>query len=197
MLKELTIEIPYGTRVAIIGPDEPARVALFRATAGLGEPAIGRIVRPGFDQIMFVSERPYVPVATLRELLLRTGLEKEIADEEILSTLADLRLDPVVKRAGGLDQEHDWASFLSVTEQHTLTFARILFARPRFAMFDRVGRGAAPAVLKHMLGTLTARSITYVTLNEGVPEPSLFDAVLEMPGDGSWAWRPTSPSRTQ
>ena len=102
LVKDLTVDIPHGTRVAIVGPDEPARVALFRATAGLGEPAVGRIVRPGFDQIMFISERPYVPAGTLRELLLRTGRENEFADEEILATLADLWLDPVVKRAGGL-----------------------------------------------------------------------------------------------
>ncbi|HEX4592347.1 MAG TPA: SbmA/BacA-like family transporter [Gemmataceae bacterium] len=196
LLKELTVEIPHGTRVAIVGPDEPARVALFRATAGLGEPAVGRIVRPGFDQIMFISERPYVPAGTLRELLLRTGREREFSDEQILGTLSDLRLDPIVKRAGGLDREQDWGTVLTVTEQHAITCARILLARPRFAMFDRVGRGADPAIVKHVLETLTARSITYITLNEGAPETTLFDAVLELPGGGSWTWRPQAGPRS-
>jgi putative ATP-binding cassette transporter len=189
LVKELTVEIPHGTRVAIVGQDEPARVALFRATAGLGEPAVGRIFRPGLDDIMFISERPYVPAGTLRELLLRSGREKEVGDDQILATLTDLWLDPMVKRAGGLDREQDWGTVLSVTEQHAITCARIILARPRFALFDRVGRGADPAIRTHVLNMLTTRSITYLISSEGGTEPSLFDAVLELPGDGSWTWR--------
>jgi vitamin B12/bleomycin/antimicrobial peptide transport system ATP-binding/permease protein len=189
LVKDLAIDIPHGTRVAIVGPDETARVALFRATAGLSEPAIGRIVRPGLDQILFISERPYVPAGTLRELLLRTGREKQITDDQIIATLIELQFDSILKRAGGLDTERDWGSFLSVSEQHLLTFARILLAGPRFAMFDRVGRGAPVAVHRHALRTLTARSISYITLSEGLADSSLFDAVLELPGDGSWSWR--------
>ncbi len=189
LVKELAIDIPHGTRVAIIGPDEPARVALFRATAGLSEPVTGRIVRPGLDEIMFISERPYVPAGTLRELLLRTGREKEITDDQIMATLAELEFDSLLKRAGGLDTEHDWGSVLSVSEQHVLTFARILLAGPRFATFDRVGRGASPALYRRALQTLTARSISYITFSEGLADSSLFDAVLELPGDGTWSWR--------
>jgi putative ATP-binding cassette transporter len=189
LVKELTAEIPHGTRLAIVGPDESARVALFRATAGLGEPAVGQIFRPGLDDIMFISERPYVPAGTLRELLLRTGRESEFTDDQILAALSDLRLAPLVQRAGGLDREQNWGNLLSVTDQHAITCTRILLAGPRFAVFDRVGRGADPAVRKHVLECLTARSITYVTLSEGLVEPALFDAVLDLPGDGSWTWR--------
>jgi putative ATP-binding cassette transporter len=196
LIKDLAVDIPHGTRVAIVGPDEPARVALFRVTAGLAESAVGRIVRPGFDEIMFISERPYVSAGTLRELLLRSGREGEFTDEQILATLSDLWLDPIVQRAGGLDREQDWGSVLSVTEQHAITCVRILLARPRFAMFDRVGRGADPAVRAHVLGTLTARSITYINLTEGLTEPSMYDAVLEIPGDGSWTWQPRTGPRS-
>ena len=87
--------------------------------------------------IPFVSERPYVPAGTFRELLLRTGREDEFTDEQIVATLGELEIDSVAKRAGGLDREQDWASILSVTEQHLLTLARILLAKPRFAMFIR------------------------------------------------------------
>jgi putative ATP-binding cassette transporter len=190
LVTDLCVEIPHGTRVVVAGPDELARVALFRATAGLYEPAGGRIVRPGLDQIFFVSERPYVPAGTLRELLLRTGREDEFTDEQIMATLGELEIDSVAKRAGGLDREQDWASVLSVTEQHLLTLARILLAKPRFAMFDRVGRGARPDYRARLIDALSARSISYIVLTEGVADSPPCDAVLELPGDGSWTWRP-------
>jgi putative ATP-binding cassette transporter len=189
LVKDLSVDIPHGTRVAIVGPDEPARVALFRATAELTEPATGRIVRPGLDQIMFISERPYLPAGTLRELLLRTGREREVSDAQIMATLTELEFDSVVKRSGGLDHEQNWGDILSVAEQHLLTFARVLLAGPRFAVFDRVGRGVRPEFRARLVRTLMARSITYVTLSDDFADPTLFDAVLELPGDGTWTWR--------
>jgi putative ATP-binding cassette transporter len=191
LVKDLTVEFRHGTRVAIVGPDEPARVALFRATAGLWEGGAGKVIRPTLEQILFISERPYVPPGTLRELLLRSGREREVTDDQILAALRELDIESIVKRAEGLDRELDWGSVLSVSEQHLLTGARILLAGPRFAIFDRVGRGAAPAARARALHTLTARSITYITLSESVGAADLYDAVLELAGDGSWTWRQT------
>ncbi len=191
LVKDLTADIPHGTRVAVVGPDEEARVALFRATAGLWDSGVGGIARPEFDQILFMSERPYLPPGTLRNLLLRTGREDKVTDDEILATLRTLGAESIVKRAAGLDRERDWAGVLSVGEQHLLTFARVLLAGPQFAVFDRVGRGVGAAARGHALRTLTARSISYITLADEEPDTDLFDAVLELPGDAIWTWRLT------
>jgi putative ATP-binding cassette transporter len=196
LVKELTLEIPHGLRVAVIGPDEEARVALFRATAGLWESGSGTIARPGFDQILFMSERPYMPPGTLRTLLLRTGREADVTDDQILATLRDLDAESILKRADGLDREQDWANLLSLGEQQTLTFARVLLAAPQFAMFDRVGRGVSSAGRKKAFETLTARSISYITLGETL-ELGVYDAVLELPGDTSWSWRGTGAGRPE
>jgi putative ATP-binding cassette transporter len=194
LVKDLTVEIPHGIRVAVVGPDEPARVTLFRATAGLPETGSGRVRRPDLNQILFVSERPYLPPGTLRDLLLRSGLEQNVTDAEILATMMDLEMDSVVKRAGGLDKELDWATALSVGEQHLITGARIMLARPRFAMIDRVGSGAKAEFRARVLRALAARGISVITLTENLPDPVLFDAVLELPGDGTWSWRPSEPA---
>jgi putative ATP-binding cassette transporter len=194
LVRDLTVDIPHGTRVAVVGPDEEARVALFRATAGLsaaGGGRGGRVTLPGFDQVMFMSERPYLPPVPLRDLLLRTGREADVGDDQILATLRDLGADAIVKRAGGLDREQDWAALLSVSEQHLLTFARVLLAAPQFAIFDRVAQGIGPAARGKALQTLTERSITYVTLTDHVYDARLYDAVLDLPGDGTWSWQLT------
>jgi putative ATP-binding cassette transporter len=155
----------------------------------LWDSGVGRVCRPGFDQILFLSERPYLPPGTLREGLIRTGSEGTVTDDQILATLRDLGIESVVKRAGGLDRENDWGSILSQAEQQLLTCARVLFAGPQFALFDRVGARAGPALREKLLRAMTARSIAYITFSEGLAGADLFDAVLELPGDGSWIWR--------
>ncbi len=189
LIQDLTADIPHGLRVAVVGSDEEARVALFRATAGLWDVGTGRIVRPQFDQILFMSERPYLPPATLRYVLLRTGREVEIGDDQILATLRELDAESVVKRAGGLDRERDWSGLLSQGEQQRLTFARVLLAVPQFAVFDRAGQGMPPAARAQALRTLTSRSISYITFNDEIADATLYDAVLELRSDGSWSWR--------
>jgi putative ATP-binding cassette transporter len=73
LIRELSLTIPYGKNVLVYGPDETARMALFRATAGLWELSEGHIVRPRLEQILFLTERPYLPPGTLRELFVRRG----------------------------------------------------------------------------------------------------------------------------
>src|SRR5919198_401780 len=65
LLKDLSISIPFGTRVLLTGSNESARVVLFRATAGLSTAGAGRIIRPGADDILFLAQRPYLPPGTL------------------------------------------------------------------------------------------------------------------------------------
>src|SRR5207253_2462138 len=73
LVRELSVSVPRGTRVLIAGPNDTAKVALFRATAGVWEHGSGRIVRPALDAILFLPERPYLPPGTLRDVLVRTG----------------------------------------------------------------------------------------------------------------------------
>src|SRR5213593_3505746 len=87
LLRDLSVSVPHGTRVLIVGPNDAAKVALFRATAGVWENGSGRIVRPGLDAILFLPERPYLPPGTLREVILPTGQEGAIGDAQIATVL--------------------------------------------------------------------------------------------------------------
>jgi len=188
LIKGLSAAVPAGTKVLIVGPNETAKVALFRATADVWPAGEGRIVRPGLDQVLFLPERPYLQPGTLRELLLRTGQERVISDDQILTTLHALELDHVMTRAGGLDVEKDWDDILSLGEQQLLAFARLLLAAPRFVLLDRPGAILTPHQIKRLLTLLTERSITYLTLGNGEDSLEDYDAVLELSGDGAWQW---------
>ncbi len=190
VLKNLTADIPRGKRVLIIGPNEAARMALFRATAGIWPAGVGTIVRPPLEEIFFLPQRPYLPPRTLRDLLL-TGQEQVMTDDEITAALRDAGLDSVPARAGGLDSEHDWTTMLSVAEQQLLALTRLTLARPAFAMLDRVTAALKPAQVRQALRRLDENSITYITFAEDAASLELYDALLEIDADGAWSWTPT------
>ncbi|HTC23126.1 MAG TPA: hypothetical protein VK688_02125, partial [Gemmatimonadales bacterium] len=195
LVRELSVSVPRGTRVLIEGPNDAAKVALFRATAGLWENGSGRIVRPGLDAIFFLPERPYLPPGTLRDVLVRTGQEDVIGDAQIASSLHVLGLEPVLERTGGLDVERDWDDVLSLGEQQLLSVARVILAAPRFAFLERPRRALGSDEADRILSLLWERSISYLTLGDGSDGLADYDAVLELAGDGGWSWKSVEAGR--
>jgi putative ATP-binding cassette transporter len=202
LLADISVSISRGMRVLVTGPNEAARVALFRATAGIWPHGEGRIIRPPLDEVLFLPQQPYLTPGTLRHLLVPTGREQETPDEQILEAIRDGGLDSVVQRAGGLDTEHDWPTILSLGEQQQLLVIRLLLARPSFALLDRVSTALGPALLEGSLRRLTASSITYINFDQaaGPESVDLYDALFRIDADGAWGWdrlgsadpRPTS-----
>jgi putative ATP-binding cassette transporter len=187
LVKELSAEVRHGTRLLVTGPNEAARVALLRAVAGLWDAGTGRIVRPPLDAVLFLPQRPYLPPGTLREMLLRTGKERLVPDEKLLSALHEFGLGTVLLRAGGLDVERDWQADLSLEEQQLVSLARLSLAGPCFAFLDRPASTLGPAQLQRALQRLTADSISFVTLGEAAQAVGEYDSVLELEADGGWS----------
>jgi len=189
LIDELSLAIPAGKRVLVAGPDEVAKLALFRATAGIWAAGEGRIRRPADDEIMFLAERPYLPPGTLRQILLRSRREDSADAERIALALKDLGIEPVLERAGSIDVERDWHHVLSLGEQQLLAVARIALAAPRFALLQRIGTTLGPEQVAHSLRLLAASGITYLGMGDAHVHASQYDAVLELAQDGSWQFR--------
>jgi len=186
LIKDLSLSVPDGTRCLILGPDDAAKMALFRATAGIKDHGEGRIVRPTLGQILFLPERPYLPPGTMRELLRSSDQTEE---GQILGVVGAFELDDVILRAGGLDVEHDWDDLLSLGEQHLVALARVALASPRFAFVDRISNALSPEQIEKILKLLSDRSITYLTLGGAEDRYDHYDAVLQILHDGSWELR--------
>ena len=196
LVAELNVSIEPGTRVLVTATDE-ARRALFRAMALGRDASLGRIPYPSARRVMFLPERPYVPAATLRELVLRDGIEHPVDDETLEAVLRDLDLSPALERIGGLDVEGDFAHSLSLGEQQLLAVARIVLAAPAFAVLHNPGSTLAPEQLELALARLSEASVTYLTLGGADSPLGAYDLVLEVHAGGTWGFRRDSqlPSR--
>ena len=171
----------------VTGVEDEPKVALFRAMAGIWECGSGRIVRPGLDDILFLSERPYLPPGILRDILVRMDNVAKTADPDIMAVLAKLDLLEVVKRLGGLHAHEDWDDLLAIGEQHLLSVARILLASPSFVVLDRPGSALPKDQIKLILDLLLEQGMGVVVLAKNGESDLHFDACLEIACDGRWA----------
>ena len=187
LLKDLSISMPAGTRILITGSNQAAGAALFRATAGVSTAGSGRIMRPRASEIRYLTQRPYLPPGTLREIFESGAAADNRSDEPIFALLRELNLERVVTQAGGLDSERDWLTLLSLREQQ-LVAMQVLLSAPQFVLLDRIGGTLESGELDKILQRLAERSIAYVNNETAAESRHLYDAVLECGTDGRWKW---------
>jgi len=208
LINDLSLTIPQGTRVLVRGQDETARSALFLVTVGLWDSAEGRVARPALEQFLLVTELPYLPPGTLRELLMRPWPEAKlpwkqnladihVPEERILETLRMLKIETVVKGFGGLDQRQHWENILPLDDQQLLVMGRVLLANPAFVFLDRPSTTLGSERVDWILNMFSERSITYATFESGESSlnPDRYDAVLELKEEGAWEYKPVKSRR--
>ena len=107
-----------------------------------------------------------------------------------MEALEAVGFGPALERVGGLDAEHDWPNALTPGEQQLLAFARLLLARPSYAVLDHVTDALPPDQAGPLLRRLTEASIAYVSFVRG-PRPAR--RARRGPGDGRGRRPPRRP----
>ena len=188
VVKDLSLSVPSGVRILVAGPSESAGVALFRATAGALVRGEGRIVRPTGKGVRFLPQRPYLPPATLREILAHAQSDRLGSDDQRAQLVRELGLGEVLTQAGGLDAEFDSGTRLSLREQQLLACARALLGRPRYVYLDRIEAALGPDEADRIQRMLIERSVGCVHLAADGAKRELYDAVLSFTEEGAWTW---------
>ena len=190
LVRDLNLQVPQGRRLLILGPDGIGKSALARATAGIWPTGEGRIVRPPQEQILFVPQRPYTALGSLRDQFFEADYQGIDDDERLISVLCQVTFGPILERVGGLDVERDWANLLTVGEQQLLGIARLLMAEPKFAFLDRATSALSLSRVKHIYTILSATPITYISVGDHPALRNYHDNVLELQDDGNWTTGP-------
>ena len=188
LVRNLNASFVAGKRVLIYGSNQAAQAALFMAAAGLYEAGAGKISCPPPEKLVFLPERPYLVPSTLRELLVSSGSNRSITDDEIAAVIRELGLESAVKEHGGLDTARNWLDVLSFQEQQRLSVARAVLARPDFAFLAQLDSALGDVEHERVLKLLARHGITCVSFGDRPPEASQYDARLELHEDGSWTW---------
>jgi putative ATP-binding cassette transporter len=132
LLDQASLHIAAGERVVVSGPSGAGKSTLFRALAGIWPYGTGTVTLPQ-GRILFLPQRPYMPIATLRQVLSYPERAPGHTDAAFRQALLDARLPHLTAR---LDEEANWALELSGGEQQRIGFARVLLYRPDWLFMD-------------------------------------------------------------
>lgn len=136
LIKDLSVDIPTDSGLLIMGPSGCGKSSLLRAIAGLWNSGTGSINRPQLDEILFLPQKPYMILGSLRDQLTYPHGSQDIQDRELEQSLRKVNLADLAERFGGFDAEQDWGDVLSLGEQQRLAFARILINNPKYVILD-------------------------------------------------------------
>ena len=132
LLENISFTLQPGHNVLIKGVSGSGKSTLLRAISGIWPFVDGKIFLPSRDKLMFIPQKPYLPLGTLRAALNYPG-NKPIDDTELIY-LMDLCQIGYLKDK--LDLEADWSHVLSVGEQQRLAFVRAHIQQPQWLFLD-------------------------------------------------------------
>lgn len=132
LLTNVSFELQPGSNVLVKGVSGSGKSTLLRAIAGIWPYVKGKINLPDAKNLMFIPQRPYIPLGSLREALHYPG-NINMTDEE---TINFLELCHIGYLKDKLDTVADWTHVLSIGEQQRLAFCRAHIQKPQWLFLD-------------------------------------------------------------
>jgi branched-chain amino acid transport system ATP-binding protein len=178
-LDRVSLEVPQGSIVAIVGANGAGKSSLIRSIAGIERTRAGRITFKGHDTTRLESHqicnlgigqvaegRQVFPTLSVEENLEMGGLLPRARTKAKSALVEVYAMFPrLLERRGQL------AGTLSGGEQQMLAIGRCLMGQPELIMFDEPSLGLAPLLVQevlHAIRTLNGRGLTVLLVEQNV-----------------------------
>lgn len=173
LIEDLTFIVHSGEHLLISGPNGVGKSAIARIVAGLWPVYRGLVSRPrgfGADGIMFLPQRPYLSVGTLRDQVIYPHSEMDMRDSgrtdaELLKILQEVHLGYLPDREGGWDCRKEWKDVLSGGEKQRMAMARLLYHEPSYAFIDEGTSAVSSDVEGLLYERAKEKGITLITIS--------------------------------
>jgi putative ATP-binding cassette transporter len=141
LISGVNLGLARGESAILSGPSGAGKSTLIRAIAGIWPFGRGTVTIPDGARALFLPQRPYLPVGTLRRAVCYPLDATAVPDADVRAALEAVNLPQLVER---LDQEDAWDRALSGGEQQRLAVARALLVRPDFLFLDEATASMDP-----------------------------------------------------
>ena len=169
LLGHVSAAINPGQHTLVTGPSGIGKSTLFRALSGIWPFGDGAVEVPAKARQMFLPQRPYLPIGSLRDAVAYPSASRGFTDEEIKAALRDCELPQLAER---LEEVDHWGQRLSIGEQQRLAFARALLNRPDWLFLDEA-TSALDETMEKKLYTLMRERLAGTTLVSIAHRPSV------------------------
>lgn len=186
LVRDLSVAVPPGEGLLIVGQSGSGKSSLLRAIAGLWHTGSGRIVRPPLEAMFFLPQRPYMILGSLRDQLLYPNLSADLPEATLRAALTQVNLADLPDRLGGFEAVLDWADVLSLGEQQRLAFARLWLSQPRYAMLDEATSALDVTNEERLYAQLQKMGLTFISVGHRPSLVKYHHHVLELLGDTQW-----------
>ena len=183
LVEELNLAIAPASSLLIRGKSGVGKTTLLRSVACLWPFVEGTVVRPVEAQSLFLPQKPYLPLGSLRQALYYPGAMQN--GDQAAAVLRQCQLGNLVAQ---LDEEGDWARTLSLGEQQRLAIGRVLLNTPQIVFLDEAS-SAMDEGLEHAMYQLLRQSLPDAILVSVGHRSSLLEfhtQELELLGQGQW-----------
>jgi putative ATP-binding cassette transporter len=133
LLADVNLSLARGDTVLLWGPSGAGKSTLVRAIAGIWPFGCGEIRVPPNARVLFLPQKPYLPIGTLREVVSYPMPAGGVDDATLRETLEAVGLPEL---AGRLDEAGHWALQLSPGEQQRIAFGRAFVQKPDWLFLD-------------------------------------------------------------
>jgi vitamin B12/bleomycin/antimicrobial peptide transport system ATP-binding/permease protein len=133
LIEDATAEIKPGERVLIMGESGAGKSTLFRAISGLWPWGSGKVRVPKPEEMMFLPQRPYLPLGTLRAAISYPASPDTFDDNNVRAALERCGLGEFLDM---LDRHERWDRSLSLGQQQRVAFARVILHKPQWVFMD-------------------------------------------------------------
>ena len=186
LVEDLNLTLGQGAAILIRGRSGIGKTTLLRAIAGLWPYVDGKVTRPSGTKSLFLPQKPYMPIGTLRQAL-HYPAEVMTADQAT-EVLRQCQLGHLVAQ---LDREDDWSRILSLGEQQRLAIGRALLNNPQVLFLDEAS-SAMDEGLEYAMYQLLRKTLPEAILVSVGHRSSLLEfhtQELELLGQGKWSLR--------
>ena len=193
LVRALSFTVRRGDHLLIVGPNGCGKSSLFRILGGLWPVYGGTVVKPPFEDIFYIPQRPYLSRGTLRQQIIypdsvREMRDKNVSDAQLLRILDKLDIAHVVDRPGGWDAVEQWTDVLSGGLQQRVAMARLFYHAPKYAILDECTSSVTLEVERVMYEEAKRLGITLMTVSHRRSLWKYHKMILQFDGQGQYVF---------
>jgi putative ATP-binding cassette transporter len=142
LIADVNLSLLRGDTVLLLGGSGSGKSTLLRVLAGIWPFGRGEIRASRNRRALFLPQKPYLPIGTLREVVSYPMPADGLDDVTLGETLKAVGLPELATR---LNEAGHWALQLSPGEQQRIAFARALVQKPDWLFLDEATSGVDEA----------------------------------------------------